>query len=107
MGRAILLTGHPGCGKTTLLRKIIERLPFPVHGFYTQEIRPSGVREGFEIVTLDGQHGILAHVSFPGPVKVGKYGVDLSVLEHLADRLLADLNAIYLHNPPAASRPYE
>ncbi len=84
MGHAFLLTGHPGCGKTTLIRNVIERLPFPAGGFYTLEIRPSGVRQGFEIVTLDGRRGTLAHTSTQSPVKVGKYGVDLSALEGLA-----------------------
>jgi nucleoside-triphosphatase len=39
-----------------------------------------GVREGFKMITFDGQEGILAHVKFPGPPRVGRYGVDLDAL---------------------------
>lgn len=80
----ILLSGAPGSGKTTLVRRVIERLSRPVAGFYTQEIRQSGVRRGFELLTLDGEHGLLAHIDFRRPPRVGKYGVDLGVLERLA-----------------------
>jgi nucleoside-triphosphatase len=90
MGRAILLTGNPGCGKTTLIRRILPGLPKPVGGFYTQELREvagpglQGNRLGFEIVTLDGQKGTLAHVDIRGPQRIGKYGVDIGTLDRLA-----------------------
>lgn len=84
MDKAILLTGSPGSGKTTLIRRVIERLPPPLSGFYTQELRVGGARKGFELVTLDGQRGILAHVEIRGRPRIGKYGVDLDVLDRLA-----------------------
>lgn len=84
MGKAILLTGNPGCGKTTLIERVISQLSTPVGGFYTQEIRERGVRKGFEIVTLDGQRGILAHINIQSPKKVGKYGVNISALDTIA-----------------------
>ncbi len=84
MGKAILLTGTPGSGKTTLLRKVIAALQSPAGGFYTQEIRQSGVRQGFEIITLDGQRDVLAHVEIRHSPRIGKYGVNLAGLDHLA-----------------------
>jgi nucleoside-triphosphatase len=84
MGRAILLTGRPGCGKTTVIHKTIALIDRPTGGFYTREIRQAGKRQGFEIVTMDGRRAILAHVDIPGPHRVGKYGLDLSTLEKLA-----------------------
>jgi nucleoside-triphosphatase len=39
---------------------------------------------GFEIVTLDGRAAWLSHVNFPGPFRVGKYGVNLENLHRLA-----------------------
>lgn len=84
MNRVILLTGAPGSGKTTLLRRVIAELDRPAGGFYTQEIRDRGVRQGFEIITLDGRRGLLAHVDIQDRPRVGKYGVDLTTLEMLA-----------------------
>jgi nucleoside-triphosphatase len=80
MNKNVLLTGHPGCGKTTLIQRVIAQLNAPLGGFYTQEMRVGGVREGFKMITFDGQEGILAHVKFPGPPRVGRYGVDLDAL---------------------------
>jgi nucleoside-triphosphatase len=81
MAKNILLTGRPGCGKTTLIQKVLERYPDKAGGFYTCEIRQSGKRVGFEMITLDGQRGILAHVNAHSVHRVGKYGVDLTFLE--------------------------
>lgn len=88
MGKTILLTGFPGCGKTTLIRRVLARLSIPAGGFYTQEVRDSGIRVGFEIVTLDGSRGILAHVDNISTNRVGKYGVDLSALEDIGVRAI-------------------
>ena len=50
-------------------------------GFYTREIRCQGVRQGFEIVTLDGASAILAHINIDSPYRVSKYGVDTKNLD--------------------------
>ena len=39
---------------------------------------------GFEIVSLNGEAAWLSHVDFPGPHRVGKYGVSLENLHRLA-----------------------
>ena len=78
----ILLTGLPGCGKTTAVMQIIANLdPKKVTGFYTQEIRQNDKRKGFRWRCLDGVEGILAHVEIKGPQRVGKYGVDVAGFE--------------------------
>ncbi len=84
MRQVVLLTGPPGSGKTTLLRSVVAQLSKPAGGFYTQEMRLGGVRQGFEIVTLDGQRATLAQVGFRSPYRVGKYGVNLQALEAVA-----------------------
>jgi nucleoside-triphosphatase len=84
MLKAILLTGSPGCGKTTLIRRVVDSLSTPAGGFYTQEMREHGTRKGFEIVTLDGRRGILAHVDVRSSKRIGKYGVDIAALDRLA-----------------------
>ena len=78
----ILLTGLPGCGKTTAVMKIIDNLRSDkVAGFYTQEIRQNNVRKGFSWKRLDGAEGTLAHVDIKSRFKVGKYGVDVEGFE--------------------------
>ncbi|PYK13226.1 MAG: AAA family ATPase [Verrucomicrobia bacterium] len=81
MNRKLLLTGRPGCGKTTLVRRIVKELACSAGGFYTEEIREHRERVGFKIVTLDGQEGVFAHVKFKTQQRLGKYGLDLSPLE--------------------------
>ena len=52
-------------------------------GFYTEEIRSQGIREGFRLVTLYGQEATLAHVNIHSPYRVSKYGVDIDGLERV------------------------
>ncbi|KAG2543756.1 hypothetical protein PVAP13_9NG758000 [Panicum virgatum] len=92
--RCLLVTGPPGVGKTTLVMRVFETLRashpnLTIRGFYTREVRESGERVGFEVVTLDGRSGPLASskVSSPESVRwptVGKYKVDVASLESLA-----------------------
>lgn len=80
----LLLTGPPQVGKTTVVRRVAELCSGRVKGFYTEEVRRRGARVGFEIVTVDGLRGWLARVDFPGPHRVGKYGVDVKAFEAVA-----------------------
>ncbi len=78
----ILLTGRPGCGKTTAVIKILDSLNLKnVAGFYTQEIRENNIRKGFRWTRLDASTGILAHTEIKSQFKVGKYGVDVVSFE--------------------------
>jgi nucleoside-triphosphatase len=81
VNRKVLLTGRPGCGKTTLARRVVKEVAQSAGGFYTEEIRERGLRLGFQIVTLDGKEGVFAHVNFKTQQRLGKYGLDLSPLE--------------------------
>ncbi|HKZ56888.1 MAG TPA: NTPase [Thermodesulfovibrionales bacterium] len=84
----ILLTGLPGVGKTTLIRRLSEELK-NLHpaGFYTEEIREEGVRKGFELIGLDGKKGLLSHVEIKSPYRVGKYKVDVKGFEGFLDSI--------------------
>jgi len=79
----LLLTGDPGCGKTTLIRRAVERLRGGVamSGFLTEEVLEGGKRRGFRGVTLDGKSFPLADRDHEGPLRVGPYGVMLEGLE--------------------------
>ena len=90
VNQKVLLTGRPGCGKTTLVKRVVKNLSQPAAGFYTEEIRDRGVRVGFRLVTLDGDEGVLAHVDLETPERLGKYGLDLSALETVGVSAIRD-----------------
>jgi nucleoside-triphosphatase len=92
----ILLTGFPGCGKTTLVRHVIERLgDLRLAGFYTQELLGAdGRRVGFEAIGLHSDRANLAHVRSKSKIRVGRYGVELIGFEKLiSEELAADADA--------------
>ncbi len=87
--KTILLTGPPGCGKTTVVRRVIERLGSRrLAGFYSQELRHRGRRVGFEAVGLGGDSGLLAHADFRSTRRVGRYGVELDGFDRLVRKEL-------------------
>ena len=81
MKQVYLLTGRPGTGKTSLIRQAVAGIRDKAGGFYTEEIRSGGVRQGFRLVTLAGEEAILAHVDIRSPYHIGKYGVDVASLD--------------------------
>ncbi len=83
MKRVCLLTGRPGTGKTSLIKQAVAGMRGKAGGFYTEEIRSQGIREGFRLVTLDGQEATLAHVNIDSPYRVSKYGVDIDSLDRV------------------------
>lgn len=83
MKSAYLITGEPGVGKTTLIRRVVSTMRSRAAGFYTEDLRAAGNREGFRIVTLDGETALLAASGHPGPVQISKYGVDIGELERI------------------------
>ena len=83
MKQVYLLTGKPGTGKTSLIKQAIAGMKGKAGGFYTEEIRSQGVRQGFRLVTLDGDAAILAHVGIRSQCRVSKYGVDIDSLDRV------------------------
>ncbi len=85
MEKNIFITGLPGTGKTTLIRKIVSALGQQnMTGFYTEEIREENSRLGFKVKTLLGNEGMMAHVGTKSRYRVGKYGVDIRGFEQVA-----------------------
>ena len=90
MIKNIFITGRPGCGKTTLIKEILEELKLNAGGFYTLEIQDNGVRKGFKIITLEGKKGILAHQNIKSSYRVSKYGVNMKDLEGIGVKSILD-----------------
>lgn len=84
MKKNILITGAPGCGKTTLLEKVAAPLGKQAGGFTTGEIRDPRGRLGFAIRTLGGSEGVLAHKDLKSPHRVGRYGVNTHDIDAIA-----------------------
>jgi len=84
----LLITGEPGIGKSTVVRKIIEELkPLKPVGFYTEEIRTKGTRVGFQAISIDGRRRNLAHIDMRSNIVVGKYRVGVYGFEKFLDML--------------------
>ena len=83
----IFLTGEPGCGKTTAIRRICESLRDhgkKPGGIISSEIRHKGVRTGFSLEDLlTHETGTLAQVGVETGPRVGKYTVNLQDIERV------------------------
>jgi len=82
----ILITGFPRSGKTTLIKKVLEKLQKQekyLAGFYTEELKNNcNQRVGFQIRTIAGQQkGILAQSMERTAWRIGKYFVNLKEFE--------------------------
>jgi len=81
------ITGMPSVGKTATLLKIVQKLEEKetiVGGMITESLEEGGKRNGFKLVNwLTKEEGVLASEAIDSKVKVGKYGVDIKVLEDL------------------------
>ncbi|XP_005177692.2 cancer-related nucleoside-triphosphatase homolog [Musca domestica] len=99
----LLLTGPPGVGKTTLVRKVCQELlethRINCNGFYTEEVRDSNrQRIGFDVITIaEKKTAKLARVdaNIKGPY-VGKYGVFVKDFEDTTLPLLRQSQTLQL-----------
>ncbi len=95
--RIFFVTGRPGVGKTTLVKRVAEALydRYRVRGFITVEVREKRARVGFKIMTIEralgrnGEEDWLAHTHMfrEGP-RVGKYRVNVSAIERIGVKTL-------------------
>lgn len=87
------ITGLPKVGKTQGLMRVIERLEgeYTFGGIVTVAVEDNGVRTGFKLVDWRTKvEKIFAHVDFESPYRVGKYQVDLNVLETFGIPIVID-----------------
>jgi nucleoside-triphosphatase len=82
--KKVILTGPPGCGKTTVIIKALNEIKHEKVGFITREIRKGIKRMGFMIETISGEKALLAHREFKSPHRIGPYGVFIENIESLA-----------------------
>jgi nucleoside-triphosphatase len=84
MHQNILVTGRPGIGKSTVIKKVMDALgPSKVEGFWTSEVRQGTERVGFGISTLDGQTALLAHADLKSGPRIGRYIVNVSDIDRV------------------------
>ena len=87
----LLITGVPGIGKTTVIRKVTASLPgVKISGFYSEEIRVNNARQGFELVTFQGRRFVVAHVDLTSAYRVGRYGVTVAVIDIAIENALPE-----------------
>jgi nucleoside-triphosphatase len=103
MAQTLLLSGRPGVGKTTVIKSVAQALGDRADGFYTEEVRHQGKRQGFQLVGLRrGERATLAHVRLKGRDRpnVGRYGVDVAALEQIGvaalERATAQSRVIFI-----------
>lgn len=94
--RIVLLTGKPGVGKSTLLRKVVDSLPEDKRcGFLTEEVRgTNGERIGFQLVSLNQpvKRKWLARKDanyISNPVQFGSWFVSLNNIQYFVDNYLS------------------
>jgi len=94
----LLITGMPGTGKTTIIKRVIQSFPeLPKAGFYTEEIKANNIRQGFNLVTMQGARYTMAHISISSGHRVGRYGVAVAAIERAVTTALAPGEAARLY----------
>jgi nucleoside-triphosphatase len=86
----IFITGNPGCGKSTLIKKLLEEISDKkVSGIITPEIRADGQRQGFKIIDLaSGKEQILASVNIERGPRVSRYRVNIEGIDKITEKFL-------------------
>ena len=85
---AILITGSPGSGKSTLMARLIKDIGAgPIAGLSTPEVRKRDLRVGFKMIDLaSGKEEVLASTSGKGPT-VGKYHVNIDAIDTMVKHI--------------------
>jgi nucleoside-triphosphatase len=83
----IFLTGVPGVGKSTVVKRVTERMKqdgVKVGGMVSADMRSGSSRVGFEMRDLlTGRVGVLAHVNQATGPKIGRYRVNSRDVEEI------------------------
>ncbi len=81
----VVVTGLPGIGKTTLIKKIAHNLGKRAIGFWTEEVRDRKTKKriGFKVITTEGEQMLFASKTFSSKYLVGSYGVNVERFERI------------------------
>lgn len=94
----VFLTGVPGVGKSTVVKRVAERMKqegMKVGGMVSADMRSGPSRVGFEIRDLlTAKAGVLAHANQAIGPKIGKYRVNSDDLEKIgAEAILSAITS--------------
>ncbi|MGC9079236.1 MAG: nucleoside-triphosphatase [Nanopusillaceae archaeon] len=87
----IFITGKPGIGKTTLIKKLYQNYPDKFFGFYTEEIRENKERIGFKIITTWGEELLLASKNIKTEYRIKNYYVIKENIDNVSKKILNNL----------------
>jgi len=83
----VFLTGIPSVGKSTVVRKVAERIQqgrVKVGGMISADLRSGSARLGFEIRDLmTGKVGVLAHINQTTGPRIGRFHVKVEDLDKI------------------------
>lgn len=97
MAKNVFITGIPGVGKTTLLKKLAHDLSMLViKGFYKEKIIEDDLIRGYRVVSFDYHDQILAHLFIEGPNKSDGFGVNLEGFEKFILPQMEKINLVDL-----------
>ncbi len=92
------ISGLPRSGKSSTIVHVLGRLEAQgelVGGMVTENIIEKGEKVGVKIKNvMTGEEGILAHRDYDSGVRVGDFGVDLSVLDDIGVRALEEASQV-------------
>ena len=92
MNIKILITGPPRCGKSTLVKKLIDHFTskgVKVFGFLTPEIMKDGNRIGFDVEEIHSKKRkrLARRGNYDAPFKLGRYCVFLEEFNEIISQL--------------------
>lgn len=97
MAKNVFITGIPGIGKTTLLKKLAHDLSMLViKGFHKEKIVEEKSTRGYRVVSFDNKEQILAHLFIEGPNKIDGFGVNVEGFEKFILPQIENLDLVEL-----------
>jgi nucleoside-triphosphatase len=87
----IFITGKPGSGKTTLVKKLYEEFQDKFFGFYTEEIRENKERVGFKIITTWGEELLLASKNIKTEYRLKNYFIIKEYIDKVSKKILDNI----------------